>query len=135
MQLVKKGIKIINIENIEKQDKDKTHKFIQNALQDEKMGSIVIEVNDYNEKELICNISDSESRPHIDLENEMSPILKQKKLNILELWRFDYDMFFVKGKDRVVVSEKRKRDVEEFVDYCQRNNIDIDDLLYTILTK
>lgn len=132
---IKEGIKTINIKNIIKQKKDKLLKFIKAALQDQGIGSIVIEVNDYNDNELICNISKSTSNDHIDLEEEMEPLLKAKRISLLELWRFDYDMFYVKKKDRVVVSEKRKRDIDEFSDYCNKKEIDRDDLLYTILTS
>jgi hypothetical protein len=132
--MVNDGIKIINIKNIKKQPKDKTYKLIKNALDEKKMGSIVIEVNDYNENELICNVSDTNDLNHKDLEEDMQPVLNQKKINLLELWHFDFDMFYVKKRDRIVVSEKRKKDIEEFEAYCKEHNIDIDDLLYTILT-
>jgi hypothetical protein len=131
---IKTGIKTINIENIIKQDKDKTVKFIRNVLGEDFRGSIIIEVNDHNDNELICNITDDKTLSHTDLEEELEPALRRKKINILELWRFDYNTFYIKNKDRTVISEYNKQDFEEFLDYCRKKNLDIDDLLYTILS-
>ena len=133
MEEIKKGIKTINLKNIVKQDKDKSVKYIKTVLDENFKGSIIIEVNDYNDNELICNVSDDKSS-HAELEEDMQPVLNQKKIDILELWRFDYDDFYIKNKDRIVVSEFNKQDTDAFKEYCRKKNVDIDDLLYTILT-
>lgn len=133
MDKIKKGIKTINLKNVQKQDKDKTVKFIKSVLDDDYQGSIIIEVNDYNDNELICNISDDKSTSHSDMEGEMEATLHRKKINILEMWRFDYDDFYIKNRDRIVVSDYNKQDTDAFLEYCRKKNVDIDDLLYTIL--
>ena len=134
MITIKEGIKIINVNKIKKQRKDKTLKFIKNAIKESGIGSMIIEVDDYNNDELICNISRSRTNDHVDLREQMEPVLNKKQINIFELWRFDYDAVYVHKKDRIVVSEKSKKDIDEFTKYCKEKKIDLDDLLYSILT-
>ena len=96
---------------------------------------VIIEVDDYNDKQLIVNVSKSSQTPFTKMEKDMEPTFKEKHISAFELWRFEYDMFFIENKDRIVVSEKREKDIAEFKDYCAKYNINIDDLLYTILTS
>ena len=134
MITIKEGIKIINVNKIKKQRKDKTLKFIKNAIKDSGIGSMIIEVDDYNDDELICNISRSRTNDHVDLREQLEPVLNKKQINIFELWRFDYDAVYVQKKDRIIVYEKSKKDIDEFAEYCKEKKIDLDDLLYSILT-
>ena len=133
--VVRSGIKIINVADVLKQSADREYKFIQGALQeDEVFGRFVVEVDDSNRDLLICNLSDRRDVGYIELENGLEPTIKERNISALELWRFQFAFVTVRGKERVVLSEIRLKDIQEILEYCEERGIDIDNLFYTILS-
>ncbi len=128
------GIKILNLENIQKQTGEKLYAFVKGYLKDEHSGSMVIEINDNNPKEIIANISTRKAVDHDKLEEELGPILEKKCIHSLELFRFNTELAYIKGKDRVVISEVRKLDLDDFTEYCNKYQVEMEDVFYTLLT-
>lgn len=129
------GIKILNIKNIQKQVGEKLYAFVKGFLEDEHSGSMVIEINENNPEEIIANISTKKAIDHDKLEDELKSILEMKKINSLDFFRFNTEIAFVKGKDRVVISEMRKLDLEDFSEYCSKHQISMEDVFYTLLSS
>ncbi len=135
MPKIKKGIKIIDVTKLNLQNNDDKHyKFIKQAVEEERVGCVLVEIDDFNNDQLICNVSDTKNRGHTELVEEMMPLLKQKGIKNLELWRYNFDIAYVKDKDRVIVSEKRRTDYDDIYAYCENKNIDLDNLFFTILS-
>lgn len=128
------GIKIVNLENIQKQTGEKLYAFVKGYLKDEHSGSMVIEINDNHPKEIIANISTRKAVDHDKLEEELAPILEKKRIHSLELFRFNTELAYIKGKDRVVISEVRKLDLDDFTEYCNKYQVEMEDVFYTLLT-
>ena len=134
MEKVKEGIKLVRVSNIMSQDRDKVCKFVKGCLDaDSARGSLVIEINEHDDDELLCGVSDRPGFKHGDLENDLAPLFQQKGIVSLDLLRFYTDLVTVKGKERIIIGEIRKMDYEGFADYCAQKGIDIDDCFYTIL--
>jgi hypothetical protein len=128
------GIKILNIKNVKKQEGEKLYAFVKGFLEDDHSGSMVIEINENNPQEIIANISTKKAIDHDKLEDELLPVLEKKNIKSLELFRFNTEIAFVKGKDRVVISEMRKIDLDDFSYYRDKNQVSIEDVFYTLLT-
>ena len=133
--VVRPGIKIINIADLRAEPMDKEYKFIQGALaEDEVFGRFVVEVDDTDRNLLICNLSDRKDTGYIELEKGLEPTIQQRNITALELWRFQYAFVTVRGKERVVLSEIRLKDIQEILEYCEEKGIDLDNLFSTILS-
>ncbi len=132
---VRSGIKVINVADVLAQPADREYKFISGVLEEQGVfGRLVVEVDDRNRNLLICNLTDRAHINYIDLEKELEPTLQERGISVLELWRFQYGYVTVRGKERVVLSELRMKDIQEILGYCEEKQVDLDNLFYTILT-
>ena len=136
MVMVVEGTKLVRISEALQQERDKVCKFIKGCLdEDGARGSIVIEINEHDDDELICGVSNRPGIRHDELEEELAPLLQQKGIDSLDLLRFYTNTVTVKGKERIIVGEIRKMDYEGLAEYCANKDLDIDDCFYTILVS